>query len=102
MSCACVVGRHDVCGYLVTSSPSPSVRLSAGQERHRVKQLLAQQEVLFPHLFESLRAALRPLYSIGRTGLESRLFGRTVADEDSDDDDCGAAGAARTSGGGGE
>lgn len=31
------------------------------QERHRVKQLLAAQEVLFPRLFTSLQAALRPL-----------------------------------------
>ncbi|GMT18629.1 hypothetical protein PFISCL1PPCAC_9926, partial [Pristionchus fissidentatus] len=30
-------------------------------ERHRVKQMLAQQELLFPDLFCSLRSALRPL-----------------------------------------
>ncbi|CAI2347494.1 unnamed protein product [Caenorhabditis sp. 36 PRJEB53466] len=30
-------------------------------ERHRVKQMLAQQELIFPDLFHSLRSALRPL-----------------------------------------
>ncbi|CAD6196378.1 unnamed protein product [Caenorhabditis auriculariae] len=30
-------------------------------ERHRIKQLLAQQELIFPDLFNSLRGALRPL-----------------------------------------
>ncbi|KAE9416653.1 hypothetical protein Angca_006790, partial [Angiostrongylus cantonensis] len=30
-------------------------------ERHRMKQLLAQQELIFPDLFNSLRSALRPL-----------------------------------------
>ncbi|KAF0310154.1 tRNA-cytidine(32) 2-sulfurtransferase [Amphibalanus amphitrite] len=67
------------------------------KERHRVKQLLAQQEVLFPRLFESLRSALRPLYAIPRTGLESRLFGRAVADEEDEDGDatdCGGDGGA--------
>ncbi|CAB3401688.1 unnamed protein product [Caenorhabditis bovis] len=30
-------------------------------ERHRIKQMLAQQELVFPELFNSLRSALRPL-----------------------------------------
>ncbi|ULU01560.1 hypothetical protein L3Y34_001709 [Caenorhabditis briggsae] len=30
-------------------------------ERHRIKQLLAQQELIFPDLFNSLRSALKPL-----------------------------------------
>ncbi|KAB7504713.1 tRNA 2-thiocytidine biosynthesis protein TtcA, partial [Armadillidium nasatum] len=46
------------------------------KERHRVKQLLAQQEVLFPSLFWSLKRALVPLFSIGKTGLENSLFGK--------------------------
>ncbi|XP_037087673.1 uncharacterized protein LOC119108199 [Pollicipes pollicipes] len=67
------------------------------KERHRVKQLLAQQEVLFPHLFESLRAALRPLYAITRTGVESRLFGRAAAEPDEDEDvPCAGGRAQRT------
>ena len=40
------------------------------QERHRVKQLLAAQELLFPKLFQSLQTALKPLMARNRTGLE--------------------------------
>ncbi|MCL4145274.1 UNVERIFIED_CONTAM: hypothetical protein GTU68_045856, partial [Idotea baltica] len=49
------------------------------KERHRVKQLLAQQEVLFPSLFWSLKTSLLPLLSIAKTGLENGLFGKTAA-----------------------
>jgi tRNA(Ile)-lysidine synthase TilS/MesJ len=42
----------------------------APKERHRVKQLLAGQEVLYPRLFPSLQAAMRPLMARDRTGLE--------------------------------
>jgi tRNA(Ile)-lysidine synthase TilS/MesJ len=45
----------------------------APKERHRVKQLLAAQEVLYPRLFSSLQAALRPLMARDRTGMESRI-----------------------------
>lgn len=41
-----------------------------------MKQLLAQQEVLFPGLFWSLKRALVPLFSIEKTGLENSLFGK--------------------------
>ncbi|XP_046395677.1 uncharacterized protein LOC124162951 [Ischnura elegans] len=50
----------------------------APKERHRTKQLLAQQEILFPRLFWSLRSALHPLMSVRRTGVESRLFSSIV------------------------
>ncbi|CAL8115207.1 unnamed protein product [Orchesella dallaii] len=43
----------------------------APTERHRVKQLLAQQEILFPKLYLSLRTAMRPLMAIDRCGMES-------------------------------
>lgn len=33
----------------------------APTERHRVKQLLANQEIIFPGLFLSLRSAIQPL-----------------------------------------
>lgn len=46
------------------------------QERHRTKQLLAQQEILFPRLFWSLRSALHPLLSFRHTGEESRAYTR--------------------------
>lgn len=48
----------------------------APKERHRVKQLLAQQEILFPRLFWSLRSALHPLISFRHTGEESRVYTR--------------------------
>ena len=62
----------------------------APKERHRMKQLLAQQEVLFPKLFKSLRAALHPLIAKSRTGLEKGVVDRGVKnleEEDHDDDD---------------
>lgn len=34
---------------------------SQATERHRIKQLLAQQELIFPDIFSSLRSSLRPL-----------------------------------------
>jgi len=40
-------------------------------ERHRVKQLLAQQEILFPNLLNSIRAAIHPLMAIQKTGMEA-------------------------------
>ena len=46
------------------------------QERHRNKQLLAQQELLFPQLYNSLRTALLPLMGINATGVENALFGK--------------------------
>lgn len=35
-----------------------------------MKQLLAAQELLFPKLFASLQAAMKPLMARNRTGLE--------------------------------
>ncbi|XP_066919194.1 uncharacterized protein [Clytia hemisphaerica] len=46
----------------------------APKERHRMKQLLAHQEVLFPNLFQSLRSALHPLISKSKTGMEKKSF----------------------------
>jgi len=43
----------------------------APTERQRVKQLLAQQEILFPKLYDSIRSAIHPLMAINKTGLES-------------------------------
>ena len=34
---------------------------SEPKERNRMKQLLAQQEILHPHLFHSLKKAMKPL-----------------------------------------
>ena len=46
------------------------------QERHRVKQLLAAQELLFPTLFQSLMSAMKPLMARDRTGMEARQKGQ--------------------------
>uniref|UniRef100_A0A8D9FGV6 tRNA 2-thiocytidine biosynthesis protein TtcA n=1 Tax=Cacopsylla melanoneura TaxID=428564 RepID=A0A8D9FGV6_9HEMI len=46
----------------------------APKERHRTKQLLAQQEILFPKLFSSLRSAIQPLISFRYTGAESKVY----------------------------
>jgi len=48
----------------------------APKERYRTKQLLAQQEVLFPRMFLSLKAALKPLISFNKTGEESKAYAR--------------------------
>ena len=46
------------------------------KERHRTKQLLAQQELLFPKLYWSLKSALHPVMNIRATGIESSVFGK--------------------------
>lgn len=47
----------------------------APKERHRMKQLLAAQEILFPRLYLNLKSSLHPLMSIRQTGIESnKLF----------------------------
>ncbi|XP_046666052.1 LOW QUALITY PROTEIN: uncharacterized protein LOC124357947 [Homalodisca vitripennis] len=56
----------------------------APKERYRTKQLLAQQEILFPRLFLSLKAALKPLISFRRTGEESKVYQRNSLVPDSD------------------
>ena len=37
-----------------------------------MKQLLASQELLFPRLFPSLQAAMKPLMARDQTGMETR------------------------------
>ncbi|XP_054721621.1 uncharacterized protein LOC129231354 [Uloborus diversus] len=48
----------------------------APKERHRMKQLLASQEVQFPMLYRSLRTAMYPLMAINQTGIEDKLLGK--------------------------
>ena len=59
------------------------------KERHRVKQLLAQQELLFPRLFYNFKTAMHPVMNVRKTGVEQALFGKKVKDgnDDFDDDD---------------
>ncbi|EDQ86340.1 uncharacterized protein MONBRDRAFT_33813 [Monosiga brevicollis MX1] len=55
-------------------------------ERHRVKQLLASQELLYPQLFRSLLAAMMPLLSKDRTGLETQRNKPASSNEFEDDE----------------
>ncbi|KAK3925055.1 tRNA-cytidine(32) 2-sulfurtransferase [Frankliniella fusca] len=48
----------------------------APKERHRTKQLLAQQEILFPKIFWSLRSSLHPLLSFRYTGQEGAVYSK--------------------------
>ena len=53
-----------------------------------MKQLLAAQELLFPKLFASLQAAMKPLMARNQTGLEGGEGGAGKAPElDPEDDD---------------
>ncbi|CAH1777963.1 unnamed protein product, partial [Owenia fusiformis] len=58
----------------------------APKERHRTKQLLASQEVLFPNLYSSIQSAIHPLIGINRTGVNLRSLLKNgkldVEDED--------------------
>ncbi|XP_055926526.1 uncharacterized protein LOC129958245 isoform X2 [Argiope bruennichi] len=63
----------------------------APKERHRVKQLLAAQEIQFPNLYLSLRTAMHPLMAINVTGVEDKILGKNALQNfeafASDDDD---------------
>ncbi|XP_076446986.1 uncharacterized protein LOC143284202 [Babylonia areolata] len=57
----------------------------APKERHRTKQLLASQEVLFPRLYSSILSAIKPVMSISRTGCSAAsLLSGTGAEDDLD------------------
>lgn len=60
-----------------------SVTLTLLQQRHRMKQLLASQELLFPQLFMSIRHALLPL-------MHARAKQESVTNGLSDEDDMSA------------
>merc|ERR1719154_536434 len=61
----------------------------APKERQRVKQLLAQQELLYPRLYWNLKTAMYPVMRIDKTGLESVVFGKLTQSNGlvEDDDD---------------
>ncbi|WAQ99967.1 TTCA-like protein [Mya arenaria] len=58
----------------------------APKERHRIKQLLASQEIMFPRIFPSLNAAIKPIMAINRTQLKLADI-LQAADGDGDDMD---------------
>ncbi|KAK7097022.1 uncharacterized protein [Littorina saxatilis] len=55
----------------------------APKERHRTKQLLASQEILFPHLYSSILSAIKPVMAMSRTGTStaSLLAATDTADD---------------------
>ena len=52
-----------------------------------MKQVLAQQELLYPRLYWNLKTALYPVIRIDKTGLESVMFGKNSLSSDSHDND---------------
>lgn len=46
----------------------------APKERHRIKQLLASQEIMFPRIFPSLMAAIKPIMAINKTQIKLSDF----------------------------
>lgn len=48
----------------------------APKERHRIKQLLAQQELLYPRVHFNIKTSLLPLMSIDQPFVEKQLFGK--------------------------
>ncbi len=48
----------------------------APKERHRIKQLLAQQELLYPCIYLNIKTSLLPLMSIDQPFVEKQLFGK--------------------------
>ena len=48
----------------------------APKERHRIKQLLAQQELLYPSVYLNIKTALLPLMGIDQPFVEKKLFGK--------------------------
>ncbi|XP_055958857.1 uncharacterized protein LOC126829671 isoform X2 [Patella vulgata] len=58
----------------------------APKERHRTKQLLASQELLFPQVYSSMMAAMKPIIAINRTGsnISSLLNGQNTTEDEED------------------
>lgn len=73
---------------VLTGSSSPKL----SKERQRIKQLLTQQEILFPKLFTSLRSALHPLigFHIKQCEIKCRkrlkLTGKEETDSETDEE----------------
>lgn len=65
---------------VITTSPSPKL----SKERQRVRQLLIQQEILFPKLFTSLRSALHSLIGFEVAECDTK-FTKKIKSDGSDD-----------------
>lgn len=60
------------------------------KERQRAKQLLAQQEILFPKLFASLRSSVQPLLDFQETGSDVKHRRRLKSKDNDEEPDLGA------------
>ncbi|KAJ8947704.1 hypothetical protein NQ318_001543, partial [Aromia moschata] len=67
---------------VLTNSSSPNI----SKERQRIKQVLTQQEILFPKLFTSLRSALHPLIDFQIKECEVK-FRKRLKSKESDESD---------------
>ncbi len=65
---------HDV--HLPVITENCPACFEAPKERHRIKQLLAQQELLYPNVYLNLKTSMLPLMSINEPGVERALFGK--------------------------
>lgn len=59
----------------------------APKERHRTKQLLAAQEIMFPRLFNSMMSAIKPIMAINKTHVSVAEILREGSKQTTDDDD---------------
>ncbi|XP_060585872.1 tRNA-cytidine(32) 2-sulfurtransferase-like [Ruditapes philippinarum] len=57
----------------------------APKERHRIQQLLASQEIMFPRIFSSLMAAIKPIMAINKT--QMKVIDFFQLDKNNSDDD---------------
>lgn len=64
----------------------PIFLLFCWQERHRIKQLLASQEILHPHLYNSMMSAMKPIMAINKTGVNLQTLFQGMSKGDDEDD----------------
>ena len=65
---------HEVCLPVIPEN-CPAC-FEAPKERHRIKQLLAQQELLFPCIYLNIKTSILPLMGIDQPFVERQLFGK--------------------------
>lgn len=63
-----------------------NTNLELTKERQRAKQLLAQQEILFPKLYSSLRSSIHPLLGFHEASMMIKTAERSQLKENDDSD----------------
>ncbi|KAJ8297700.1 hypothetical protein KUTeg_024231 [Tegillarca granosa] len=86
------LGQHldDLCeSFLMSLFHNGILRTMKAQytERHRTKQLLAAQEIMFPRLFNSMMSAIKPIMAINKTHVSVAEILREGSKQTTDDDD---------------